>query len=76
MRNTQLLRLIALLSDTVVVLLTLAGGAHAHCIPFIDKCWGHDPDPRSVPEIDIGMAASGVTLVIASILALVDRLSA
>jgi hypothetical protein len=66
MRNTNLLRLSALLWVTILILLTLTGGAHAH--------W-HDKDPSSVPEIDVGMAASGVTLVIASILVLVDRLS-
>jgi hypothetical protein len=70
------LRLSALLSLTVVILLTLAGGAHAHCVPFIGWCYGHHPDPRSVPEIDPGLAASGVMLLTASILVLLDRRSA
>lgn len=78
MRNRHLFRLGALLSFTVVILLTLGGGAHAYsiCIPFIGCFNIPFPSPHAVPEIDPTMAVRGVTLLIASTLVLVDRLSA
>ena len=58
--------LVVLLADT---------GAHALtiCLPVIGCIGFPSPTPHSVPEIDAGMAVSGVTLLVASTMVLVDR---
>ena len=75
MKTTHLCRTASVIVFSLLLLLLAGGKAHAFtiCIPFIG-CFGlPSPTPQSVPEIDAGMAASGVTLLIASTMVFTDR---
>jgi len=61
-----------------LAVLTVGGIAHANeiCIPFIG-CFpvigGNGGGHTGAPELDVGMAVSGVTMLVASILVIVER---
>jgi hypothetical protein len=68
-------RITSVLVLSLVILSLASARAYAFsiCLPFVG-CFGFpSPAPQTVPEIDAGMAVSGVTLLIASTMVLVDR---
>jgi hypothetical protein len=75
MRITKLIRIGSIVVLTGSVVLTLHGMAHAGEWCFFGICFPipDPPTPHSVPEIDAGMAVSGVTMLVASALVIVDR---
>jgi hypothetical protein len=75
MNPKHLCRIGSVIVLSFLVLLLADGRAHASgfCIPYLGCFGSPPPTPRSVPEIDAGMAVSGVTLLIASTMVLLDR---
>jgi hypothetical protein len=73
MKPKDLCRIGAIIVLSFLVLLIADGRAHAGLCIFGFCFPPFKPTPVSVPEIDVGMAMSGVTLVIASTIVLVDR---
>ncbi len=75
MRTRHLCRIASVIVFSFLMLLLADGRAHALeiCLPIIGCIGFPNPTPNSVPEIDAGMAVSGVTLLIASTMVLVDR---
>jgi hypothetical protein len=81
MKIEKLMRIGSLVFMVAAAISALPGAAHAYewCIPY----WGcisfggpSYPGPSSVtgaPEIDAGMAISGVTMLVASVLVIVER---
>jgi hypothetical protein len=71
MKSKQLFRISSICLLVVLMLLVLNGESQAVCIWGI--CIPPLPRPLSVPEIDARMAVSGVTLLIAVTLTIVER---
>jgi hypothetical protein len=78
MRNGKLTRIGSLIPLVGLAVLTIGGVAHANqiCIPYIG-CFnvggGGNGGHTGAPELDLGMAVSGVTMLVASILVIVER---
>jgi hypothetical protein len=81
MKTGKLTRIGSMIPLVGTMVLALGGMAHAGgagqiCIPFFNICIDFPP-PHShyvgAPELDVGMAVSGVTMLAASILVIVER---
>jgi hypothetical protein len=78
MRNGILVRIGSLLPMVGLAVLMVGGIAHAGevCIPWIG-CFpvggGNGSGHTGAPELDLGMAAGGLTMLVASILVVVER---
>jgi len=80
MKTERLKQIGSMIPVVGMAVLALGGTAHAGeiCIPFFHYCFEFSPPAphsyyASAPELDVGMAVSGVTMLVASVLVIVER---